>query len=712
MDINFSRKREPEGPIKRRVAGNVVSVEKKHKKSMSDLGRVRNGNAGVLKAVSGNGTAAPAAESEAVGSMRPSRFQEGSMRDRPSNKPPSMYMRRVSGSNATEEVRKGSNEMSVDALMEEYLTTASTAEPPRRVGTQAIRMEQLSAHHAGSSNSSNSSMVAESGSGRESGLTRISKAINPKNIWSKYRTKEYVPRGYDGISHPPFKNHDQELIDQQVRVEQVYAKYKKSGAFHSTGARRASATNVGIPVSKYTQLQSNEAAAASVPDLDKPLPPAGAHFISLGDYEGDQPRRPRVSSPQRISAIPGAKAGSKFHIRSPSLQDLKRIASSGLHKRAVSHMNLSPVKQIDLGTDSVFDGEAERTRHSSSPIKSTQELVPGQHRSRKDLVKQARLNRRISDLESKLEMAKRQLEETIAAPPVPPVPQMTITHDSGVARNRRSQYEPEFEPLPTLFSESLLLPASTIAAQATETKESPAGPPVPPKSLTAQRMEVLSSEEDTDYESVLSSQAEEPEFKRFNSDPEKQPQRQPNDGPLTGSPRKLVRPRANIGPIPIANPAANNGQDIITVSDNPRSSLETLREETMSLKSFGNLTSVATARSAGYVPGSGTHIPRPGTSRGLPAGARQTSMPSIREQFGAQRGQVHQKMQLKAVKSSEVIEVYVARSNAKEAPPVTKSVPPRKKLVKKNLAQLEAVQPVRAVKATEDKPFEWPSDCF
>jgi len=108
-----------------------------------------------------------------------------------------------------------------------------------------------------------------------------------------------------------------------------------------------------------------------------------------------------------------------------------------LHKRSRSaSISVSPEKQDT--------GEVHGLHHSSS---------------KRDLNRQAKLTKRVSDLETKLEAARKELQEAMGdIPPVPPIPPMQAAEapKSRPTSSRRIGLQRKFVPLPTLPSESLL----------------------------------------------------------------------------------------------------------------------------------------------------------------------------------------------------------------------------------------------------------------
>jgi hypothetical protein len=171
------------------------------------------------------------------------------------------------------------------------------------------------------------------------------------------------------------------------------------------------------------------------------------------------------------------------HGRTPSFQNLKKMASEfSLHRRSVSSSR-SPEKQDKsmederlggmrrslsrsnlFGAEDVFSSlRGSKSRNSLFEIPSDEF---GSVRSKKGVVKQTKLTKRVSDLEAKLDSARRELDRALGnVPPVPvlsppsvdrrPLPRLDARHS-----DRGRSFVPA---LPTLLSESLLVqPAQHI----------------------------------------------------------------------------------------------------------------------------------------------------------------------------------------------------------------------------------------------------------
>jgi hypothetical protein len=298
------------------------------------------------------------------------------MNDKPSQKPPSLYLKpNPSSSNVL---------LTYEDLMEDYYQNSMTNHPNASVTSQAT--------------------AATSTTSRESGFARfgrnVATSLKTSNFWQKITTSSKKPK--------PILEHEteSELVGRQIRAEEAYAQFK------SIGTRTSS--------------------MATVRQRQTPLQLDTNPQISLSEN----------MSPQRISQTPGKGSLSKrFHLRTPSLHDLKRIASeSTIHRRTAS-----------ATLDRIID------------IENDEALMLRSAKSKKELAKQEKLSRRVSDLEAKLEAAKKNLEvvKVKTHGPAPPKP---VTRGGRVLR---------FRPMPSLPSESLLnhLDNSNSAATSTCRKQ-------------------------------------------------------------------------------------------------------------------------------------------------------------------------------------------------------------------------------------------------
>ena len=275
-------------------------------------------------------------------------------------------------------------------------------------------------------------MVCDAGieSNRPSGMFRFGKAIasafTSANVWQglngiwKEREKENQAKpekdvlkakaelkyaelkksGYKGTYNPPVR--PESLDIPRIKFEETY------------GSRWNSFRDSGVDVDDYQsssdQKNSDQFMRATKENLMPPPP---------------MPKGVRSSSPFS-DASSGNRSSIRFH--KPSLEGLKRV-SSQLHLPSIKRHAENPLSVLSSSNSNVTVPELRREP------------------SKKDMAKQHRLSKKVSDLENKLEFARRELElSRQEAPPVPDLP-------AHVGRKR-------FVPgsLPSLPSERLLTP--------------------------------------------------------------------------------------------------------------------------------------------------------------------------------------------------------------------------------------------------------------
>ncbi len=303
-------------------------------------------------------------------SIRPGKFLEGSMNDKISQKPPSLYTRD-------------------EQAMEEYANMNGN-------GDREMNMDVDMTYDAGIE------------SHKPSGMFRFGKAIanafKPLTAWQgRFKEKEKEKE----ISTSPERNI---LQERQAKAADAYAELKKSG-FKGTQAYR------GV----------DDPPAIKVEDMEKqksPFRDSGIDMSGEGSSEwtpNDQlidftdallvpppPQKARASS-----ALSEASSARKttHHLRKPSLQGLKKAASQ---------IHLSPVKKSSE-TPPVPSIKVESA--SEHALLSPPGLGLRREPSKRDIAKQYKLSKKVSDLENKLETARRQLELSVSnAPPVPDLP--------------------------------------------------------------------------------------------------------------------------------------------------------------------------------------------------------------------------------------------------------------------------------------------------
>ncbi|KAL2036497.1 hypothetical protein N7G274_010763 [Stereocaulon virgatum] len=305
-------------------------------------------------------------------SIRPSRFLEGSMNDKVSQKPPGIYT-------------------GDDEAMEQYAT--SQANDEHELGVT---------YDAGTQ------------SNKHSGMFRFGKALasafNAINIW----------QGVNGIRKEKKKeqgsqaNAEEVMIERQAKAAIAYAELKKTGYMgkHVGFVQRPT---IDVSATESEDIENKPRDSFRDSGIDVECFRSSSDQANSGQLAGfndtlnvPQSRGPNNSS---VSLTSNASSGRKssMHFRKPSLQDLRKVKS---------HIRLSSSKvQAECAL-------AMRSPDIDSAVCSTLP-APGLHKepSKKDIAKQYKLSKKVSDLENKLETARRDLEQSMSkVPRVPEVP--------------------------------------------------------------------------------------------------------------------------------------------------------------------------------------------------------------------------------------------------------------------------------------------------
>ena len=323
---------------------------------------------------------------------RPSKFAEGSMNDKPSKRPPSFYTRE-------------------EEAMEEYLTAPSDSQPE----TSRSSQDAAASYNAGIEQ------------GKPSTMYRFGKAIasvfNPVSAWTgRWKSKE-----------PQVDQQKIVLQERQAKAEKAYAELKKTG-FKGTQGTAITQNLEEVPMSQFEGPPSSSQTASfrdSAIDVEESqISVDNKDDTRMIDSDRTVMPAPFVPLVRRsVSPMPsGNGRRSSLNLPTPSLSSLKRVGS---------HLQLPSSK-----------------RHSAqdSSRSSTEIINPGPdgqqlrtQPSHKDLLKQQRLYNKVSNLEAKLEAARRELEAAQGFTP----------DGNSVPSNRRSK---SFTPgaLPSLPSERIL----------------------------------------------------------------------------------------------------------------------------------------------------------------------------------------------------------------------------------------------------------------
>ncbi|KAK3049490.1 hypothetical protein LTR09_009157 [Extremus antarcticus] len=366
-----------------------------------------------------------------------SKFQEGSLTDKPSDKPPSIFIRTAS-----------SNYRDDDELMEDYHDGRPTPRasvdgmggPGRRYGT--VRHSQLEPEL----------IKKEEAPGFFHFGRSLAANFHPTTLWRKLwnEPKEDVSQHVEEIGHK---------ARQKIEAEARYAEMKKSGQLMLQ------------PVGKFasTAVDGQETPRDSGIEIDGLEHTRGVSRASafLQPVESESEAPDTTSKTKTIKSRFG-------HLKKPSLSnirsDLKRVASDidliGTLRNRESSSSLSPVKQ-DFGTSSLKRSE-----------------------SKFDLRKQQKLSQRVSDLEVKLARARSNLDEALVE--ASPAPKLTGKYErfTPSATIRRPKFMPG--KLPSLPSERILM-AEQALANAKEARDEIEGEP---KSRRLTLKEVLDEAEE------------------------------------------------------------------------------------------------------------------------------------------------------------------------------------------------------------------------
>ncbi|KAI4746096.1 hypothetical protein E4T50_03584 [Aureobasidium sp. EXF-12298] len=428
-------------------------------------------------------------------STRPSRFQEGSMSDKPSAQPPSVFTRGHSDTsvptlaNVDHLMTQYHQENSTPAVYHTARSTANhtlkpslkpTVDHPLQDGPVESRPPlPFSAPTFDSIPPSTTASVKPAG-----GLFRFGKmfaaTFNPTNVWESFsRTWK---ESKEDLTVRNIEENRKRAQDDKAMYEQAYQELKKSGQFNFTVVPNKALTSprvggnsqFGSPVRQPLTSPRHAAAYAHLrPDADFPQsrdtsldltadaapPPQLAALFKRDSNPAEEPKSPQHLSPEK----PLSKRKSLFTLRGASL----RAPSLSSLKRGRSHANMS---ESFVRTS---EDKPKRTP-STSPEKPafhnnlTLQSLP-RSQSKKELNKAVKLNKRVSDLESKLADARRELNNAITnASPLPHLPsrfeRFTPTSKS---KSTRARFGLSASKLPSLPSESLIQPETLAQAQNT-----------------------------------------------------------------------------------------------------------------------------------------------------------------------------------------------------------------------------------------------------
>ncbi|KAK4542714.1 hypothetical protein LTR36_006286 [Oleoguttula mirabilis] len=357
-----------------------------------------------------------AAEQQARAQARDSRFQEGSLTDKPSALPPSVFRRMLRTDSG--------NIRQVDELMEEYYEEQAA---PRDSVEAAVDQEKALISQRVQDIAAEAASKDESG-----GFFRFGRSLaanfHPVSLWNKLwnETKEEMTR--QNMEEAEKKRRQKE------EAEARYAQMKQAGQLGLQPVGNATTTH-HISDETATPTDSAVVLDSALASLDRTRTASNGSQL-LAPPTDDIYTRPGSEVPETASKSKTLRG--RFHFKRPSMSDLK----TGL-KRVKSDMNLVTANR--------------ESSSSLSPVKTDFEN-PALRRShsRYDLKKQTKLSKRVSNLESKLSLARQELNEALVE--ASPMPKLSNKYERFTPMSTLKR--PKFVPgrLPTLPSERLLNP--------------------------------------------------------------------------------------------------------------------------------------------------------------------------------------------------------------------------------------------------------------
>ena len=340
-----------------------------------------------------------------------SKFQEGSLTDKPSEQPPSVFMRMVRTDSG--------NVRQVDELMEDYHNDNDSA--PRDSVERVIAQEKAAIP----------ARVAEIDVDKDNkenaGLFRFgarwAASFHPVALWNKIY----------GQSREEIIQEDREAAERKARekaeLEARYAEMKKAGAFQP----KRIGNIYGSMASRHTTQTPRDSAIVMEDTRDSSDDQMrSASALSQWTATQDDSTGFSASEAPDTATKTFKTLKDRLHFRKPSLanmkDDLKRVKSVSNISQTLNHResssSISPVK-------GEFDQSTLRKSHSKYELK-----------------KQHKLSKRVSDLESKLSQARKELD--LAIVDASPMPKLG------------SRYE-RFTPVSTLKRTTKFMPGKLLS---------------------------------------------------------------------------------------------------------------------------------------------------------------------------------------------------------------------------------------------------------
>ncbi|KAK0844532.1 hypothetical protein LTR57_019984 [Friedmanniomyces endolithicus] len=342
--------------------------------------------------------------------VRESRFQEGSLTDKPSMKPPSAFTRMMRTDSG--------NIRQVDELMEGYNDDSANGDVSREAFVRGEGYTPpLSATFESAPRAQSGGFF---GFGR-SFATNFHPVALWNKIWSEAR-QELIRENFE------------EAERKRRQKEEAEAKYAEMKAAGQLGLKQVSNVLLGARESEASARPRDSAVVLDDVKDHARITTTGSQLLP--------PPKDDIYS-HSGSEVPESKTKhtfkSRFAFKKPSMSNMK----GGL-KRVASDLNLTA-------------GAGRESSSSISPVKADFDHSTVKRSSSKfDLRKQQKLSKRVSDLESKLQLARRELGDALIE--ASPKPKLNNKYERFTPHNNTSKW-PKFIPgkLPSLPSERILM---------------------------------------------------------------------------------------------------------------------------------------------------------------------------------------------------------------------------------------------------------------
>lgn len=365
---------------------------------------------------------------------RESKFQEGSLTDKPSDKPPSMFTRFVRTDSGG--IRQ------VEELMADYHNGMPTPRGSVEIG---LEKEKAQLPQRASAISSQAGIPDENNGFLFRFGRSLAASFHPVRMW-----KQVWDETHEDLRQRNLAEIERKRILKE-EAERRYAHMKASGQLEPRAVSRADAVDNYDP-SRISNAESHITtrdsgvifSSGALPSDHKRTVSNGSNLApSTNDVYSQSESEAPETAPQSVVKT----LRSRLSFKRPSLQNLRFDL-----KRTKSDFNLAAA--------------ANSQRDSSSSVSPAKNEIPGtglkKSHSRIDMRRQHKLSKRVSDLESKLQVARRELDDALVQ--ASPMPKLNgkyerFTPNSSIRR-------PKFVPgkLESLPSERLLDP-SQLALQ-------------------------------------------------------------------------------------------------------------------------------------------------------------------------------------------------------------------------------------------------------